>query len=516
MRIGEISEKSARNKKVYRMSDGSEQSVYYPGEISTEESEIVEIGEDEVGDVQIAENAEKDTVGAEASADTPQLDLSGTSALTSYRFDGENVYRADTHRVGATTDNDGNIVAHRMYMNMAFPLLPRNPRIKRAELILKQTESEVESGEKVKLGLYRTVARATEGAAAPETSTELIDYCETVSGTEGEAEYLFDVTVMLDSYLSGEMSNFTVVMKVIDESTAAGSCIIGGSGDVANPPRLVITYETSYGVNSGYRTHSHEIGQFGEGSIDLRRGNLMFDAVDISWDGIRMPVTVKHLYNSALSNYCYSKNSGIKLNTADFSEMKIGKGYKLNIMQSMTEGEFVCNGEICDGYIRIGENGTEEYFKESTDMSENDGETYKLYEEVNGSGSIYDPVKKTLSEGGEEYLFDSVGRLVKITDENGNSRENVYENGRITKVIDGAGRKFVFGYNENGYLVSLTGPDDVSMRYAYTRDLLREITYRDGRKAETEYTTANKPSSVTLKDKDGNTVYKVKVRIYRR
>ena len=61
----------------------------------------------------------------------------------------------------------------------------------------------------------------------------------------------------------------------------------------------------------------------------------MFESEDFAWAGNRMPVTIKHLYNSALYAYQYTANSGIKLSTANFSAMKLGNGFKLNIMQSM-------------------------------------------------------------------------------------------------------------------------------------------------------------------------------------
>lgn len=83
-------------------------------------------------------------------------------------------------------------------------------------------------------------------------------------------------------------------------------------------PKLIVTYESSYGVNTSYRTHTHELGRFGQGSIDLACGNLMLESEDFAWSGNRMPVTIRHLYNSALASYQYTYNNTIKLRTASF------------------------------------------------------------------------------------------------------------------------------------------------------------------------------------------------------
>ena len=89
----------------------------------------------------------------------------------------------------------------------------------------------------------------------------------------------------------------------------------------------------------------------------------MFDSEDFAWGGNRMPVTIRRLYNSALSGYQYTANSGIRLNTADFSAMKLGRGRKLNLMQIMLSATFQHVGSNYSGYVYVDENGAETYFK---------------------------------------------------------------------------------------------------------------------------------------------------------
>lgn len=119
-----------------------------------------------------------------------------------------------------------------------------------------------------------------------------------------------------------------------------------------------------------------------------------------------------HLYNSALSEYQYTANSAIKLTTADFSAMKIGLGYKLNLMQSMTAAEFQHEGMTYLGYVYVDENGGETFFKVSKKQMccDSNSQCYNLYEDVNNEDVLYDPQQLTLTQGSETYLFDAFGR----------------------------------------------------------------------------------------------------------
>lgn len=243
----------------------------------------------------------------------------------------------------------------------------------------------------------------------------------------------------------------------------------------------------------------------------MQCGNLMFESEDFAWAGNRMPVTLKHLYTSALADTQFTANSGIKLQTADFSAMKLGLGYKLNIMQSLIATTFQYDGEVYEGYVCVGENGEETYFKKSdkTCCCKSNKQCYHLYEDIDSGAMLYDPIKLTLTSGSEIYLFDSTGKLVQIKDEYDNHMDITYTSGRITSVIDGAGREFAFAYDANGFLASITAPDATSIAYEYTSNLLTQITYQDGRKVLFTYDTNDKPATVILKDAAGIEVYKI-------
>ncbi len=391
---------------------------------------------------------------------------------------------------------------YRMYMNLALPTLPRNPRIKKVELTFHQTNVNT-SGGSGKLGLYHVPDKLAT-SYSPRHDGELIDFCNIktdMSEAVNPIPYNFDITKLYDRLANNELEYSNLLLKLIEEDCNNGVYVdIGGSVGSEFAPELSITYETNYGINTSSRTHTHELGRFGQGSIDLQCGNLMFEAEDFAWAGNRMPVAVKHLYNSALSDYSYTNNDSIDLHTANFDAMKLGNGFKLNLMQSMKEKRFMAEGVSHDGYVWIGENGEETYFKPTDNAN--------IFKCIDDDEMVFDKSTLTLTMGDEIYTFDSMGRLVKITDANKNTQQLTYTENRLTSVTDGAGREFAFGYDGSGHLTAITAPDTSAIEYTYNGDLLEVIKYPDGSKATLSY-SAGRPSEVTLKDALGNAVYKV-------
>lgn len=435
----------------------------------------------------------------------PQINVSAATAMTTYSWTGGTISSSSQHTVG--TNSSGN---NRMYVKLNMPTLPRNPRIKKAELKFLQVSGVSECGSCPKMGLYQVTEAISTGKCTPAHSSDLLDYAKMKTGQlENGAiiSYTFDVTTLIDRICKGETTSQNLVLKMLDESGKCCSNVkLYGSTNTSNTPTLCITYDSSYAVNTN-PTHTHELGRFGQGSIDLQCGNLMFDCEDFAWGGNRMPVTLKRLYNSALAGYQYTANSSIKLNAANFSAMKLGFGWKLNLMQSMVASTFQHEGSTYSGYVYVDENGSETYFKLSNKTCCQNKQCYNLYESVDG-GLLYDPYTRELKTGSTTYLFDTDGRLTRITDEYNNHMDITYSSGRIASVTDGASRKFDFTYNSSGYLTSVTAPDNTKVQYTYSGDTLASVTYPDGRKVEIT-SSSNKPTQILLKDSAGNSLYKV-------
>ena len=437
----------------------------------------------------------------------PQIKLSGSSAMTTYSWaDGTMINNSDCI-VGITSDNFDNKIINRMYMNLNIPSLPNNPRIKKAELVLKQSSGSIATSTVQKMGLYQVTEHIEDGTLTPAHNDNFIDYAKMQSGSS--ITYTFDITTLMDQAIKVDISTASLVLKALDEATTANNsiCICGHNhSDIDLIPQIIITYESNYAVNTSYRTHSHDIARFGKGGIDLQCGNLMFEAEDFAWAGNRMPVTIKHLYNSALSEHQYTKNNAIKLNAADFSGMNVGYGFKLNVMQSVIPASMYYEGEESMGYVFVDENGGETYLKHIEEPNANGD--LSLYEDIDGSGMRYDEALLTLTQGDNVYLFDSKGRLIKITDAHNNCMQINYTSDRISSVLDGAERSFTFMYGNNNYLSAIIAPDGSAIDFLYNGSHLSRIYYPDGRSVKLSY-NVHKPESVELCDDNGNGVYKV-------
>ena len=431
----------------------------------------------------------------------PQIMVTAADCAATYSWTGGVMSHAESHTVGIETNGDGDCAAHRMYLHLTAPTLPRNVRIKKALLRLTQT-AWTGTPQCAKLGLFRLTTPIAVGNFTPAMQENPLDY--EAMRENASCTYTFDVTKLLDS----GASSYDLVLLAMDEATLCNSSAeIVGAADAENGPRLEVTYESSYGTESAYRSHSHGIGRFGTGSIDLCRGNLTFDMQDYAWAGNRMPLTLRHLYQSALSDAAYTRNDSIQLPCADFSAMQIGAGWKLNLMQSMMPATFGYEGTMYTGYVYVDESGREIYFRESQKTSCcGEEQCYPLYESVE-DGTVYDDVKRDLSFGDRTYHFDVNGRLIQIRDAYGNHMDITYSADRISAVTDGAGRRFTFAYVGNE-LSAVCAPDGSGILYSYTDGRLSGIQYADGTRAELTYANT-KPSAVILKDASDAPVYKV-------
>ena len=412
----------------------------------------------------------------------PQVVISGSSGISTYSLVDNVMQTSADHVIGGG--------ANRMYLHFNLPTLPRNPRIQKAELVFTQKSCSLSQG--AKLALYQITEEIVADGGAPAQSTRMTDYeMVKVPGEEDEEiTYTFDVTRLLDAAINGDETYQNMVLELMD-ATEGDSITLYGSADADNTPSICVTYKSSYGVNTSHRANTHEMGRFGQGSVDLVTGALMFECVDFAWGGNRMPVTLKHLYTSALGKYLYTASDSLKLEVADFSAMKFGLGWRMNIMQSMVPSTFQHEGTMCNGYVYTGENGEEVYFKSNGNF----------LEALNGSDMVYNEFERKLTQGDEIYLFDEKGRLIQIQTnlnlEQSSSMTITYENDQITCVTDAVGRSFAFTYNDETRLTSIIAEDGSGMWFSYTRGFLDCIAYPDG--AKTRITTSDENPMLTVK-----------------
>ncbi|PIE06255.1 MAG: hypothetical protein CSA75_00495, partial [Sorangium cellulosum] len=92
------------------------------------------------------------------------------------------------------------------------------------------------------------------------------------------------------------------------------------------------------------------------------------------------------------------------------------------------------------------------------------------YNEVEETYTFYD-------RGPESEIYDLSGRLIYLEDSNGNRKELTYQDDRLTSVSDPFGRSLSFLYNPDGYIDSITDPEDNVYQYGYTNHNLTSVTF---------------------------------------
>ena len=379
---------------------------------------------------------------------------------------------SDTARVGI----DGN-ETKRIYAKLTMPSdLPIGAVLNAVTLTLSQEEDSL-LGNAPLLALYGATPPTSE-TAVPIADSMLLDYAPMLpTPDEGVRTYSLDVTRLFGSTLHPGASVW-LLLRAHNES-AVGSITLCGPG-LANAPVLTVTYEVSYGEKIFGKDFTHEISPFMSGTVDLFRGNLLLTLRDVESSGSRMPVSIRHHFNSKMAGYRYKTNAAIGLHVANYESTGLGKGWRLNLMQSLlaTENGFVYTDEAGEEFLLLKEADP------STTYCSTDGSiTYK-------EGSLH---------VGDEVLTFISGKLYSITDAHGNFMRIEYaSNGQVSKVTDGAGRTFDFQCSPY-YLQKITAPSGETVTVNTTSDRLTEIRHTDGAMELITY-DGDLPTSVTYRD----------------
>lgn len=155
-------------------------------------------------------------------------------------------------------------------------------------------------------------------------------------------------------------------------------------------------------------SHSHSLGRFGTGYVDLVTGNLIITSEDFSWNGQKMPVTIRHGYNSALRDKSHVMNrEGFQTVPSDFVGMTVGYGFHINWIQRVVaeySNVYEQNNQVC--YV---------YTDENADILAFIGD--KTATKLTAEGCEFYPSKKEIKNGNTTYKFDSFDRLYQVSNE---------------------------------------------------------------------------------------------------
>jgi YD repeat-containing protein len=109
---------------------------------------------------------------------------------------------------------------------------------------------------------------------------------------------------------------------------------------------------------------------------------------------------------------------------------------------------------------------------------------------------------------GKLEKFDEKGRLVRVSDKNGNSIDLTYsKEGRIEKLVDNMNRKMFFTFNNRGLLEKVQGEDGAEASYKYNPSgELIESKDAEGNIYKYKYTTDNYHNLVEVAYSDNTTI----------
>ncbi len=268
-------------------------------------------------------------------------------------------------------------------------------------------------------------------------------------------------------------------------------------------------------------SHSHSLGRFGTGYVDLVTGNLIIQSEDFAWSGRKMPVTIRHAYNSALKDTHFTYNEDYLLNMGDFSQYTLGKGFHLNFWQCikwiasypMQYAYYDENGQM----IRLTMNDPSVDLYQDSDKTmslrmqncelERSGEFYRFnptslrLEEIYRYVDCSDGTKTKLST---LITYDASGNTVTIKDGAGRNFTLSFSNSRLIKMTAPDNSQITYAYNTSGYLTRVNYPDNRYVRLGYSGSALSEVvlgtvtnnTASDHYKVTYTY-TANKVTAIT-------------------
>ncbi len=396
-------------------------------------------------------------------------------------------YKATTIKVGYS-END---LDKMLIKAKTLPELPDSAVIIDAQLRLKKWNAEQETTVAVHTVTKEWSSATLTSSTIPSNSSIVIDY-HTIPAATAKSEYYFDITKAAQ-YWYHEDKNTGVLLAPYTSSTGSVTFYSSDYASTSKKPTILISYRDTKGIESQWNFSTQNAGSAGTGYVNGFNGNLVFAHADLTTEGSVIPITVSHVYNSFQAGFEFTAGDAINApKTADYSNMKVGKGWKLSVQQTVTQ-------EIIDSetyYVYNDSDGTERYFREINGIYvDEDGRGLTLT--ISGSGE--DTEYCIENETGTDYIFEHTGKIRYIVDVHGNKKRFTYgDNGELFAIyyqpVNGSlVQQLVFAYNAEGALKQITNGyntnDYVQFLYSETisgtpsvndSGYLRQIRYYNG------------------------------------
>ncbi len=332
-------------------------------------------------------------------------------------------------------------------------------------------------------------------------SSRALEYLITPSSQSGvhNTYHTFDITNIAWQWQkqSGPANN-GILLRAVNIPSYGDRLVTfydSSMGGTVSDPKFIITYRDAKGLESYWTYTTMPAGRYGAAAVNNFNGNIVVAQDVAGAGGLRMPLSVSLVYNSA---------------TGDNHHSHSGIGWQTNChlrIRTSTIPDYP--------YFLVDADGTEHYFygtAGATKWVDEDGLGYTLTK-TSTTYTITDAEGTTME-------FNSGGYLTSINDTNGNKILITYQSGafgtRVFKITDGAGRIYTFNYLSGcDTIASIKEPDGQSVTFGYdsttpsqsadsSRKLL-SITYPDGK--ATTFTYLSGTSRISrINDIDGTSV----------
>ena len=285
-----------------------------------------------------------------------------------------------------------------------------------------------------------------------------------------------DVTALAKKWYAGVNYGLALVPQSGGNSTVR----LHSMDSTMSTPYFSVDYSSLGGLEDYLSYDAQPVGRAGTGYVSLHNGNMIFAHSDTIMNGMRLPVSVTHYYNSC---------------DADKNDFYMGKGWKTNLHQTLHKE--LLNSVVY--YVYTDGDGTQHYFESAntsnTEYKDMSGLELKL---VPGNPTTITDKGDTVMSFPQITAVPTAAAPVtsrvlisKIQDAKGNQVTISSTGLKITAVTDGAGRTTYFDYSSNLCSCIRTPWQTASTgtRFTYSGTLLGTVTYEDSTSAHPKQTS---------------------------
>lgn len=363
----------------------------------------------------------------------------------------------------------------------------------------------------------------------PTVATTITDY-KYISAGANNIAFNFEITDLVRGWYTGEYANYGISFSTTKTSSAKVwmlNSLFNEGGREDARPILYVDYRNMSGYEDYWSYTGVSAGRNGVASVNNFNGNFIFSQPITQGDGGNlMPISLSIVFNSngvsAPHTYMSRKTQTnfhiyLRANTND----NIDESYKYYLNDSDGTRHWFYFEKDYDGNWK-------------TTGKDEDGLGYTLDVLDEGSDSdCTDASFRITDKNNSKMYFNEKGNLIKISDCNGNSATVEYETvdskDRITKIIDGAEREYIFNYDASsdsslctsivdpsgrkttfkysgGNMIKIIFPDEEICTFSYSNYLMTQINAIDGTRTKITYdsTSQKRVSNVNWGTSDTN------------